>query len=214
MKVNEWIKNARKAAGLTQEQFGDTLNRTKGNVSSWEKGAHEPSWSLMLKISDLSGEPLPIDFKYSPMAPKPNPDEYLIPRFDTGGKMGGTGLVLTGWAGAIENLKVDAEWLRKNLKGYTSTKNLGIITGFGESMEPLFKAGDPLIIDMSINEHVGDFPYFFRVGNEGYVKKLQKVPGRYIAISVNEDYLPFDITPDMDFSILGRVIKAWCSEDF
>lgn len=144
----------------------------------------------------------------------PPESKHLIPRYDTGGRMGETGLVLTGYAGAIENLKVDEEWLRKNLKGYTSTKNLYVITGFGESMEPLFKAGDPLIIDNSVTEFVGDFPYFFRIGNEGYIKKLQQVPGGYMALSVNKDYLPFQITPDMDFAILAKIVKAWGSTDF
>lgn len=34
---------------------------TKGNVSAWENGRHEPGWSQIIKISDLSGYPLPLN---------------------------------------------------------------------------------------------------------------------------------------------------------
>ena len=214
MKINEWIKYARNAIGMTQEQFGEALGRTKGNVSSWEKGAHEPSWSLMLQISDLTGQPLPIDFKYSPSAPAKKEDEFEINQFETGGSMG-NGLILRDQPGVIQNWRVNAEWLQKNVRGASSTKNLCVVTGFGDSMQPLFNPGDPLLVDNSIIEFMGDSIYFFRIGNEGFVKRLQSIPGTGIrVISANKEYETWTITPDMDFEIFGRVLKVWKSEDF
>ena len=165
MKINEWIKHARNAAEMTQEQFGDALGRTKGNVSSWEKGAHEPSWSLMLQISDLTGQPLPIDFKYSPSAPAKKDDEFEINQFETGGSMG-NGLILRDQPGVIQNWRVNAEWLQKNVRGYSSAKNLCIVTGFGDSMRPLYNPGDPLLIDVSTTSVEFDSIYFFRIATK------------------------------------------------
>ena len=183
-------------------------------MSSWEKGAHEPSWSLMLQISDLTGQPLPIDFKYSPSAPAKKKDEFEINQFETGGSMG-NGLILRDQPGVIQNWHVNAEWLQKNVRGASSTKNLCVVTGFGDSMQPLFNPGDPLLVDNSIIEFMGDSIYFFRIGNEGFVKRLQSIPGTGIrVISANKEYETWTITPDMDFEIFGRVLKVWKSEDF
>ena len=135
---------------------------------------------------------------------------YEIRQFETGGSMG-NGLILRDQPGVIQNWRVDAEWLQHNVRGASSTKNLCIVTGFGESMRPLFNPGDPLIINTAIKEYVGEFPYFFRIDGEGYIKRLQKIPGIGIrALSDNPKYEAWTITPNMDFEIL----KVWKSEDF
>lgn len=60
MKISQWLLKARSSAELTQTQLGDALGVTKGNVSAWENDRHEPSWSQMIKISELTGSPLPL----------------------------------------------------------------------------------------------------------------------------------------------------------
>lgn len=129
--------------------------------------------------------------------------------------MGG-GLVLQDQPGVIQSWKVSPEWLRRNVKGYNSAKNLCIVTGFGDSMRPLFNPGDPLLVDTSINTVDFDSIYFFRVENEGFIKRLQRIPGEGLRVlSANRDnYEPWTIKPDMDFQVFGRVLKVWRSEDF
>src|SRR5690606_36048064 len=51
MEINKWVKTARTHAKLTQEKLAEILEVTKGNVSAWENGRHEPSWTQMKKIS-------------------------------------------------------------------------------------------------------------------------------------------------------------------
>lgn len=58
MEIKEWIKAAREAAEMTQEDLGEALSRTKGNVSGWEKGLHEPSFSQILRISVVTRQSL------------------------------------------------------------------------------------------------------------------------------------------------------------
>lgn len=45
MEINEWIKFSRKRAGITQDQLAENLEVTRGNVSIWENGRHEPNIS-------------------------------------------------------------------------------------------------------------------------------------------------------------------------
>lgn len=142
---------------------------------------------------------------------------YCIPQYEAGGSMG-AGLVLPDQPGVIENWNVSREWLEKNAKGYTAFHNLCIVTGFGPSMQPMFNPGDPLLVDRGVTSVVADGIYFFRVGDEGFIKQLQKIPTadglKYVAKSKNPDYDPFEITQDMDFEVLGKVMRVWCGTDF
>jgi SOS-response transcriptional repressor LexA len=61
MAIKDWVLAARTHAKLTQEQFGEAMGMTKGNVSAYENGRHEPSWSQMIKMSEVTGYPLPLD---------------------------------------------------------------------------------------------------------------------------------------------------------
>lgn len=147
---------------------------------------------------------------------KPDP-EVVIAQYETGGAMG-HGLELRDQPGVIQSWRVNREWLERNVRVHSSAQNLCIVTGFGDSMQPLFNPGDPLLVDIGIRTMEFDSIYFFRVGNDGYVKRLQRIPtekGLVIrARSENEAYETFDITESMDFEILGRVLKVWRSYDF
>lgn len=144
-------------------------------------------------------------------------EDVAIPQFDTGGKMG-HGFELRDQPGVIQSWRVSPEWIEKNVRAYSAKKNLCIVTGFGDSMQPMFSPGDPLLVDVGIRIVDFDAIYFFRVKNEGFVKRLQRIPTEHgliiRAMSANKDYQPWDITEKMDFEVLGRVLKVWCSRDF
>ncbi|MFC3340702.1 helix-turn-helix transcriptional regulator [Paracandidimonas soli] len=127
----------------------------------------------------------------------------------------GTGTILRDQPGIIERLDVSKEWLEKNVRGFTSARNLCVVTGFGDSMRPMFNPGDPLIVDAGVKSVEFDAVYFFRVGDEGFIKRLQRVPGTgLLAISENQAYRDWIIQSDMDMEVFGRVLKVWRSEDF
>jgi len=140
-----------------------------------------------------------------------------ILQFDTGGAMG-HGVVLRDQPGVIKSWTVSDSWLQQNVHRISSAKNLCIVTGFGPSMQPLFNPGDPLLVDRGANRVDVDGVYFFRVGQEGFVKQLQRIPtanGLVIrAKSYNTLYDPFDISEGMDFEVFGRVVKVWRGEEF
>lgn len=127
----------------------------------------------------------------------------------------GSGLLLRDQPGEIRGWTVSQEWLSKNIKSHTGAVNLCIVTGFGDSMKGMFNSGDPLVIDRGVTQVEGDAVYFFRVENEGFIKRLQRVPGRgLLVLSENKKYETWTIDKTMDFQVFGRVVKAWQGEDF
>lgn len=144
-------------------------------------------------------------------------NHYFIQQYGAGGAMG-HGLLLPDQPGVIENWSVSREWMNKNVRNISAPNNLCIVTGFGHSMQPMFNPGDPLLVDLGVKSVIADGIYFFRVGSEGFVKQLQKIPTanglKYIAKSKNADFDTFDITQDMDFEVIGRVVRVWCGTDF
>lgn len=65
--IATWVRTARKSAGLSGEALGGKLalelrttrGNSKGNISHWELGKHEPSVVQLLAISKITGYPLP-----------------------------------------------------------------------------------------------------------------------------------------------------------
>lgn len=144
-----------------------------------------------------------------------NDDEIIINQYhDVVGAMG-KGLVLRGETGQITGWKVTKDWINNNVPLNTGNKNLVIVTGFGDSMKGMFNSGDPLIVDIGVKSLDYDGVYFFRIGDEGFIKTLQRIPLKGInVISENKKYESWTITEDMDFEVLGRVLKVWKSEEF
>lgn len=142
-----------------------------------------------------------------------------VSAYDAGGSMGKAGVALHDQPGVISRWDVSKQWLNQNIKAHTGIANLCIVTGFGDSMMPMFNPGDPLLVDLGVKSVDFDAVYFFRIDGDGYVKRLQRIPtedGLIIrAISENKEaYEPFNITKKMDFEVLGRVLKVWRSQDF
>lgn len=147
--------------------------------------------------------------------------DLTIAQFDTGGSMGNGFNLLDHPPGLIKSWKVDQEWLRLNVPVHTGVKNLAIVTGFGPSMRPMFNPGDPLLVDTGVKVVDHEGVYFFRVGDEGYIKLIQRVPefngpGVILRIiSKNPDFPPYDLSPkNPHFEVLGKVLTVWRSEQF
>jgi transcriptional regulator with XRE-family HTH domain len=221
-----FIKAVRKALNLTQEDFGDLYNCTKGNVSGWENGRYEPPYSTLSDMSERTGIALPnsdepaADVVISGQTPsngnrlKDKSGLFQIDQYETGGKMG-NGLVLRDQPGVIARWEVSSEWIQKNVPHCTNPKNLCIVTGFGDSMLGMYNPGDPLLVDKGITTCEYDGVYFFRVGQEGFVKRLQRIPEQGILVlSENNKYRDWTINPEMDFEVFGKVLRAWRGENY
>jgi hypothetical protein len=141
-------------------------------------------------------------------------DTLVIPQFDTGGSIGRS-VLLREQPGVIQGWRVSPEWVEKNIRNHSAAANLCIVTGFGDSMKGMFNPGDPLVVDTGVTYVDYDAVYFFGVDGEGFIKRLQRIPGEGIRVlSENKHYEAWTIKPSMDFQVFGRVLKAWQGEDF
>ncbi len=205
----------------SQTEFARKLGKTQGQVSQWFMGVKPIGEKIAKDIEDAFGLPRGWLDQDDSLMDLPSHiarvgirDEIFLPQFNTGGKMG-NGLVLRDQPGVIKNWSVNDEWLRFNIPNCTSVKNLVIVTGFGDSMTGVYNSGDPLIVDTGVTTVEYDGVYFFRVANEGFIKRLQRVPSDGIrAISENKAYETWTIKPEMDFEVFGRVLKAWVGSNY
>jgi hypothetical protein len=203
-------------------KFASYLGKSKSQVGQWVVGARKTGTGKRLGISDTAARwiekkcLMPPGWLDTPHGDTSGSLTFEINHFATGGSMGTEGVTLQDQPGIIESWRVNSEWLQKNVRGHADVQNLCIVTGFGDSMRPMFNPGDPLLVDTSVTSVDCDAVYFFRVGGEGFVKRLQRIPGEGLrVISTNrENYEPWTVKPEMDFQVFGRVLKVWRSEDF
>ncbi|MFE6487986.1 helix-turn-helix domain-containing protein [Streptomyces sp. NPDC057757] len=52
------LRNARKAAGLTQQQLGERIDRDVKSISRWENGRRPPDLNDLIVLADGMGVPL------------------------------------------------------------------------------------------------------------------------------------------------------------
>lgn len=200
----------------TYKKVGDAAGIGHGTVERIEKMQSDAKLESVEALADTFGVDPTTLLSPNMKAPRTlSADVIEIPQhLEVSGSMG-AGVVLRDQPGEIQGWRVTPDWVRKNIKNHSGLQNLCIVTGFGDSMKSLYNPGDPLIIDTGIKAVDWDAVYFFRVGNEGFIKRLQRIPGEGIrVISTNKEYESWTIKPDMDLEIFGQVLKAWCSTDF
>ena len=87
------------------------------------------------------------------------------------------------------------------------TDKLSVIAVKGDSMEGILNHGDNILINHAKTKP-RDGLYVLRIGNDLFVKNIQRLPGRLLVKSANPLYEPFeiDLTADnSDIAIIGRV---------
>ncbi|WP_442996463.1 XRE family transcriptional regulator [Serratia ureilytica] len=96
------------------------------------------------------------------------------------------------------------------LFGRKSLEGVQLINVDGDSMMPTLCPKDLLFIDTKIDHFNGDGVYVFNFEDSTFVKRLQKVKGRKLAVlSDNDKYPPFYIEPHemTELYIFGKLIK-------
>lgn len=221
MKTGERVKAVRNAIKMSQAQLAKMSGIGQSTIADLERGRCNGSAHIAKIARALNVNPIWLTDGSGKKELNAESNLYvidglnkqrkglIIEQYATGGSMG-SGVVLNQDSGVIHDWEVSEDWVRLNLKSYSKIENLKIVTGFGDSMKGMFNSGDPLIIDIGVNVVDRDSPYFFRIDNEGFIKRLQRIPGIGIrAISANPDYEAWTITPDMDFQVFGLVLKSW-----
>lgn len=135
-------------------------------------------------------------------------DEVWIAHYDVRAAMGG-GQIPHDYPEMLQDVRVSPQHLREMGVEFKEHFHLKMVTGWGQSMAPTIKHRDPLLVDVSIREFVGDGIYMFSWEGHLYIKRLQWIGDDQIKmISDNDRHSPQTIRSDETF-IQARVLLVW-----
>ena len=177
---------AKHGAGLSDE--------AKQKITEAAKDTAEPK----------SGNVITVDFS----RPGQVGDEVWIAHYDIRGAMGG-GEVTHDYPEILQDIRVSPSHLRSMGVEFVEHYHLKMVTGWGQSMAPTIKHRDPLLVDISIREFVGDGIYLFSYQGFEYIKRLQrKGKDKFKMVSDNTNHPPEDIWAEETY-IQARVLLVW-----
>ncbi|QHF05741.1 helix-turn-helix transcriptional regulator [Pseudomonas asturiensis] len=138
----------------------------------------------------------------------------VVPRYDVRASMG-PGIDMPEMNMVVENMSLDARWVRQNLT-FSALENLKLISGRGDSMSPTIRNGDAVMIDIGITTVESDAIYFFQLHGQLLIKRIQRNLDGLSIISDNAQYrdLPVPAARADDIHILAQVIYWWNGRSF
>lgn len=135
-------------------------------------------------------------------------DEVWIAHYDVRGAMG-DGETTHDFPEMLQDVRVSPTHLRELGIEFKEHFHLKLVTGRGQSMAPTIKNRDPLIVDVSIRDFVGDGIYYFSWGGHEYIKRLQIADEEYFEmISDNPKHKDRMIRREETY-IQARVLLVW-----
>lgn len=158
---------------------------------------------------NVEGLPAPLAQKISSYRPT-----IQVARFDIAGSMG-PGMEPPDMNMVVENMSLDANWVRQNLS-YTQIDNLKLISGRGDSMAPTIRSGDAVLVDSGVTSVDADAIYFFLMRGQLQIKRIQRGLDGLTIISDNGQYPAIDVPGDReeDIKVLAQIIYWWTGRSF
>lgn len=196
--------------------------RGPGGVSKvlgaiWDDSQQQPVSSILspTDAEELDGT---VDVQGLPSALAQKIRDYkrivVVPRYDVTASMG-PGSDMPEMNMVVENMSLDARWVRQNLT-FSALENLKLISGRGDSMSPTIRSGDAVMIDIGVRTVEADAIYFFELQGQLLIKRIQRNLDGLSIISDNAQYrdLPVPANREDDIHILAQVIYWWNGRSF
>lgn len=188
------IRELRKQKGLSQSELAALCNVHQTAVSQWENGRTSPDSDSLLILAGVLG--------------------VSVGTLIGGEDIGGAVLVpVLGYvrAGipmeAVEDI-LDYEEISADMASRGEYFGLKIK---GDSMLPLFQAGDTVIVRRQPDAESGEIAVVLVNGNDATVKKLIKKDTSILLVSENSAYEPMMFTKDeienLPVTIIGKVVE-------
>lgn len=215
--IGQRIKRLRKELGITQAVLARMTGLAQGTISDLEVGRSKGTGEIVAIATALKTTPAYLTSGKHGAQPASHIDTpsgavLLIPRLNVMASAG-SGSHGEGHEVVVDNLPLPRWWVSMNMPNLSAATNLAIITGFGDSMDPTFKDGDPLFVDTGISTFDVDGVYVFTRAGEVFVKRIQRqFDGSIRVISDNRAaYEPITVTPSelSEIQVRGRVRFAW-----
>ncbi len=188
----EWLATGKGEPFPAQPQemsLADNVSRTDKLVQQLAAQKRQNRQPETAEYCDTQGNPVNVD------------DFVFIPYYDVR-LSAGTGV----WVDdeqPVNTLAFRADWLRTFVTAQFD--RLSVVKVSGDSMDDVLKNNDTILINHTQNE-VHDGLYALRIGNEVFVKRIQRLPHKLLVISANTAYPPFELSTDDDYAIIGKVV--------
>lgn len=226
--VADWIRTARKDAGLSQDELGARLSLelgeergfTKQNISNWENQRHNPSLKHLMGVAKVTGSALPQELSGAASNAAVDDDEVItvqaaarvtlgpelgtapIRRMKVALSAGITRLEISYDETLGEEIQIPVEVLARSR---VSPDRLTALPVKGQSMEPLMFEDDLVVIDTGDVKPVNRELYAVHFDGEACVKQLLYRGGQWYLHSINPDFGPINVRSG-ELKIIGRVI--------
>ena len=197
--IGERIKEARKAAGLTQVELAKKTELSRSYIGDIEKDRYNPSVSTLQLIATATNTPL----------------EDLLPSTKTASPTG-RGVRIPVLGRVVAGIPIEA--VEEILDYEEITPELAASGEFfalkirGHSMEPRMMEGDVVIVRRQDDVDSGDVAIVLVNGDEATVKRVKKQPEGITLIATNTSvYEPHFYSnkeiEELPVRILGRVVE-------
>jgi len=209
--VGNRLKNLRSKLGYTQEELGNLIGVTKTTIQNYEygripKGEHIITLAGLFNCSAdwiLFGDK---NFRDDEAA---QAELMMVPKVRARLAAGRSSLETSGEV--VGHFAFRFEWI--HAKG--SPKDMVLMDVAGDSLEPLIRDGDTVLVDQSQSEIIVGKLFAVALDDEVFIKSLHRKPGMLVLRSYNKLYDPIDIDlhdESLNFRVIGRVV--WhCGED-
>lgn len=227
--IANWIKEARREAGLSGEALGTKLafelgtvrGHTKANISHWETEKHSPNLQQMLAIAKVTGKSLPsaiieglrgsdpvVLFPGTMRVVVSDNDETFVqvPMVKLRLSAGVTGFQTEPEHHDGGTVGMRRDWVeRKRL----NPAHLIAILVKGESMEPTLYEDDIVVINTADKQPATGEVFAVNFNGEPVVKRMQKDGGRWWLASDNPDQRTYyrRACEGDGCLIIGRVVR-------
>ena len=193
------FKTALKNIGLAQNQAAQALGVSDNTLSNWLNRGIMPSWDNLEKCAAL----LNLSMQELLFSTQTQSNDYLeIPEYNIRFSAGhGAMLFEEGAADSTASYREDF-FIKQSL----NPKQCVRVRVQGTSMQGVLWDGDVVLINREETNVIDGKIYALRIGEELYIKRLQKIPGGQLKLqSENPDYDDVTVSIEEEVEIIGRV---------
>ena len=214
----ERLREARKAADMTQKTLGDAVGVSQAAIQKIETGRAAQTTKLLDIAKALRVRPEWLSSGTGAMRAdgdddkKPshiNQDVFRIDILDLA-VSAGPGIVNQEFVEILHSVEYAPAEARHMFDG-RKAENIRIINVRGDSMSGTIEPGDLLFVDISVKSFDGDGIYAFLYDDTAHVKRLQKMKDKLLVISDNKSYAAWDPIEKDEMNrvfVFGKVIGS------
>ncbi|HBW7318871.1 TPA: helix-turn-helix transcriptional regulator [Klebsiella pneumoniae] len=214
----ERLREARKAADMTQKALGEAVGISQAAIQKIETGRAAQTTKLLDIANALRVRPewlssgtgaMSTDRESDKNPSRTNPDVFRVDILDLA-VSAGPGIVNQEFVEILHSVEYAPAEARHMFDG-RKAENIRIINVRGDSMSGTIEPGDLLFVDISVKSFDGDGIYAFLYDDTAHVKRLQKMKDKLLVISDNKSYAAWDPIEKDEMNrvfVFGKVIGS------